>query len=199
MLFVTDLGDSFLLGAMLMVAVLLLLAMGCRRGASFLLLACSTAMLAIAFAKLMFLGCQPRLGGMGIISPSGHTAFSTAFYIGLGMLAAARMPQGKARYVPLGALGALAFTIGMSRVSLGFHSLPEVLLGGSFGLSGLLLARRFAPLDNLPRFEWRVMILPLLASVVVLHGVRLPAEDFIRLLAQALGAHVRYCAPVPQP
>jgi hypothetical protein len=70
-----------------------------------------------------------------------------------------------------------AFTIGLSRLVLGEHSLPEVVIGAVLGLTGA------AALAHLAGRPPRARPVPILAVALVLamllHGLHMPAEAAI--------------------
>ena len=86
--------------------------------------------------KLLF-GIVIALGAaVGIRSPSGHTCSSSLVYGSLALLLSGRGRLGTA------AAAAVAVLIGFTRLALGAHSLPEVLLGGTVGVGGVAVLGR---------------------------------------------------------
>ncbi len=81
--------------------------------------------------KLMFLACSPLFGPIDIHSPSGHVAAATVVSGRPGGDADA--PRATAS-CPSAVLAAVV--IGISRLVLGMHSLPEVIVGALIGLAG---------------------------------------------------------------
>ena len=70
-----------------------------------------------------------------------------------------------------------AVTIGFSRLEMGFHSVPEVVIGAIVGVSGAIILVRLA---GTPPTRRPVRLLAIAGAIaVLLHGVRLPAEAAI--------------------
>ena len=111
-------------------------------------------------------------------SPSGHVAAACVVYGGLAVLLFWQtVPRVVIAAVPVLA----AVVIGYSRISLGAHTIVEVLIGTVIGFSGVIvLAALVGPRPRLSRWP-----IPVVASltVLVLHGLHLPAEQAIRLAA----------------
>ncbi len=190
---ITDLGDSATLSAICLVSVAFLAWSGHRREAGAVLLAWLTAALAIALLKIAVAGCGLHLFRLDIRSPSGHAAMSASV---LGSLAAvaSRQLTGRRRLLAVLPAALLVGAIAATRVSLGIHSLHEVLAGLVVGGSVALLARRWmrgvahAPLDL------RRLSLSLAVVALAMAGTRLPAERVIRMISASLRAHAPFCA-----
>ena len=127
--------------------------------------------------KYVFFTCSPLLGATGIASPSGHTA-AAAIIMGGGLVLFLRdrVPGLVLAAIPIG----FAVLIGITRLAVHAHSVPEVLLGGAVGLAGAgLLAVLAGPRP--PTRGWPAAV----GAVVVLiglHGVRLNAETSLHHL-----------------
>lgn len=186
MAIITDVGDSAVLGVLVLALSICLLAQGCRREAIVIFGSFLVTSLCMSIAKILLMGCGSELRHMGLHSPSGHSALSIAVLGTLGLLIRDRM-QGKRRYLPLIVLLALAFAIAYSRVALGFHSAKEVAIGIIIGV--LVLAVAVAYLKRTPARPFNVYAVALitLAVGVAMHGIHLPAENILQLLA----AHFR--------
>ena len=171
MTFLTDFADQAVILPMVLAVAICLAARGWSRGAVVFLGAVGITFSVVLALKLGFLACQPVFGPWDIRSPSGHTAAAALFAGGVTALLTRRLG-----FVVLVA-GIAAAAIGLSRVVLGFHSVPEVLLGGLAGATGAaLLSRVTGPLP--PRRP--VSLLAVVSVVaVLLHGIRLPAEAAI--------------------
>ena len=117
-------------------------------------------------------------------SPSGHTAAGTVVYAGLLALLAGRRLETRTG-VALLAGAAMALLFGATRLAVGRHTLPEVLVGGAVGLTGALVLARLAgtrrPGAAAPRLA--VVVAVALLAVVALHGHRLHAEPTLRAIA----------------
>ena len=85
----------------------------------------------------------------------------------------------------------------MSRVVLGFHTVPEVVLGGGMGMAGALL---FARLSGPQPSRRPVLLLAAPALVALsLHGVHLRAEPVIWRASHGLLDFVPACRMEPGP
>jgi membrane-associated phospholipid phosphatase len=180
--FITDFADQAVMLPLVATIAVALLVQGWWRGAAAWTLAvCATfgAMLAL---KIVFLACA--YGFIDIRTPSGHVAAATLVAGGLAGLLVRR----RATVVPLAALAALI--IGVSRLVLGAHSVPEVVVGAMVGLAGAVTLQWLAGPPP-PRFNVRRIGGVALLVVVIFHGLHLPAEAEIRAnawrIAQMLG------------
>jgi membrane-associated phospholipid phosphatase len=180
--FLTDFADeAVLLPAAALIAVLLALA-GWRRGAIAWSLAFVGTLGLILLLKLALGGCGQRIAGGELESPSGHTAAAGVFY---GSILACVTQRAFGRSVlTLASVLAVVALIGGSRIVLGVHTIAEVCLGAAVGFSAALAMVRLA--GPLPANDRRVAmtLLPAAFLVILLHGLRLPAEAAIRDFAQ---------------
>nr|WP_294529843.1 phosphatase PAP2 family protein [uncultured Rhodopila sp.] len=191
MRYLTDFADQAVILPLVFAVAIALAVQGWRRGAiTWLIVVISTFAATLAF-KLMFLACSPVFGPMDIHSPSGHVASATVVTGGLAVLLTRR----RVSILPAAILAALV--IGLSRLVLGMHSLPEVVVGALIGLAGAAALLRFAgrpPPD--------LHILPLAAVVVVVagifHGLHLPAEAAIRHTAFRAAQYIPACRGTPE-
>jgi len=185
MRFITDFADQAVVLPVVAAVAIVLAAIGWRRGALVWLgVVCATLGM-VLLLKLGFLACGPVFNPWELQSPSGHTAAASVVAGGFVTLLAGG---------PLAALaGAVlgALLIGSSRVELGFHSLPEVVIGAAVGIAGAVMLSRLAGRPPITR------PLPLLAVAVavalLVHGIRLPAEKQIRWAANGLLNFVPAC------
>jgi membrane-associated phospholipid phosphatase len=172
MTFLTDFADQAVLLPIVAVVAIALAVMGWWRAALAFLGVTAVTFGAVLTLKFGFLACQPVFGPWSIVSPSGHTA--AASVVAGGLVA---VLTGK-RLAGLGVALLAALVIGMSRLVLGFHSLPEVLIGAVLGVAGATIVTHYA---GPPPARRAVPVLVLVALVaVMLHGLRLPAEAAIR-------------------
>jgi len=185
MRFITDFAD---LAVLLQLAVCLGVGFawqGWRRGAASWAAAVVATLAGMLTLKLMFVGCAEALGGF---SPSGHTAAGTVIYGGFVAIWLRRrgVPAVVALVVSAGAAAAL---IGVSRIAVNAHSLPEVAMGAGVGAAGVALLLRLA---GMPPGGLRVGRLGVLVVVVMLllHGLRLQVEPDIKAMAGWLPARV---------
>jgi hypothetical protein len=100
----------------------------------------------------------------------------------------------RASILPAAVLAAIV--IGLSRLVLGMHSLPEVIVGAAIGLTGAVALLRFA--GPTPRLR----VAPLVAVVVIVamlfHGLHLPAEAAIRHTAFRAAQFIPACRGTPE-
>jgi len=179
---VSDLGDSALL-LPLSIGLILLLWRGQSRSAALALVAALSLCLTLTLLfKIGFIACSPSWH-TDIVSPSGHASFSTVTYGALALVAVRHAPRWQKVSIALLA-SILIGCIAVSRVTTGSHSAAEVGAGLLIGLSSLgLFAFRYL------RQRPGTIKLPLLFGfaafvLVAFHGVRLPAEQWVRELAQ---------------
>lgn len=178
MTFLTDFADQAVALPLVAAVAVGLGVLGWRRGAVAWLAAVGASFAAVLALKLAFLACGPAPGSLLLRSPSGHAAAAAVLAGGLTAV------LGRSRTVvfSLAALG--AGLIGATRVLLGLHSLPEVVLGGGLGVGGAL---GFAWLAGVPpalRLRW--LFASLLGAALLLHGWHLNAETRIRAAAVGL-------------
>jgi membrane-associated phospholipid phosphatase len=180
--FLTDFADQAVILPMVLAIAVALAVQGWRRGA-IAWLAVVTATFSIMVAlKLTFLACWPLFGPMDIRSPSGHVAAATVVVGGLaGMLT--RRSSG---VVPAAVLAACI--IGLSRLWLGMHSFPEVVLGAAVGLTGAVMLSRLA--GRPPVLRPLPLMLTVVLVAVLFHGLHVPAEAAIRHTAWRLGRFI---------
>lgn len=163
---------------------LTLAALGWRRGAiAWTAALCATFALMLCL-KLVAFACGPP----ELRSPSGHTA---AAAVVLGGLAVVFGRGARSRMVLLAAAGG-AVLIGMSRLVLGVHTAPEVVLGGLVGVAGAFALTRLAgPPPRRLRLRWLAAVAILV--IVLFHGWRLDAEPRIHLVALDAARALRVC------
>jgi hypothetical protein len=187
MMFLTNFADQAVVLPVVFAIAMVLAMQGWRRGA--------LAWLGVVFAtfglmlvlKLAFIACAPRLGPIDIQSPSGHVAAATVVCGGLAALLTGR----RASILPVALLAAAV--IGVSRVVLGMHSLPEVVLGALVGLAGAaaLLTLAGAPPALRPG---RILAVAIIVATLF-HGMHLPAEAAIRHTAFRAAQLLSVCQP----
>lgn len=193
--FITHLGDSALLIPATIVVALYLVVCGFHRLAGAWMVGIVGAMAVTFAAKIGFYiaTCGSRSGDMDIMSPSGHTSFSFAFYGGLAVLLA----NGRSDWARRGSIAAgflLALLIGLSRILLRVHTVTEVIVGIVIGGAAVAF---FAFLHGRAgRPDVRALPLAVLVAVTaaLLHGVLLDAEPRIRYLAEWLRLSIGVCS-----
>jgi len=86
--------------------------------------------------------------------------------------------------------------IGISRLVLGMHSVPEVVLGALIGLSGAGALLRFA--GTPPRFSVAPLATVIVIVAALFHGLHLPAEAAIRHTAFRAAQYIPACRGTPE-
>lgn len=197
--FITDIGDSAVLGAVVLAGVIYFFLSGYRIGAMALAVSLVLSGGLISGFKLLFLGCNWFLPQhYDLHSPSGHAALSTAVLGTCLLLVFPRLSRAQ-KIMLTASCTLLVAAIAASRVVIGAHTLPEVLLGlvaGGITLAcvyGFLHYMRRRMLETPPEFNVGVFAFLVVCVVMVLNGVHLPAENYIRAMAYYLGHNVHAC------
>ena len=172
MQFLTDFADQAVLLPLAAVIALALALSGWWRGCGAWLVAVVGVLGAMAVAKYVFFACSRLLGDSGINSPSGHTAASAVIMGGaLVLFLRGRVPLWLLAALPV----AVAVLVGLTRLAVHAHSVPEVLAGGAVGLAGVaVLAVLAGPRPSLPGWPAALAAIAVLAG---LHGLHLQAES----------------------
>jgi hydrogenase/urease accessory protein HupE len=110
-----------------------------------------------------------------------------------GGLAALLIPL-RSSMLPVALLAAIV--IGASRVLLGMHSFPEVVVGALIGLAGAAALLRFAGPPPALRIAPLVVVIVLVAGLF--HGLHLPAEAAIRHTAFRAAQFIPACRGAPE-
>ena len=184
--FISDFADQAVMLPLALAVGMALLAQGWRRGAAAWGMAIVCTFATMLVLKVLFLACSSSFGTADIRTPSGHVAAATVITGGLAALLLRR------RASVLSLAGLAAVLIGISRLVLGVHSFPEVVLGACVGLGGawglMLLAGR-------PPVSINGARIAMIAGVVlaIFHGMHLPAEAHIRSTASRLAHLLSVC------
>ena len=190
MRYLTDFADQAVILPLVLAVAIALTVQGWRRGAlTWLIVVAATFLATLAF-KLMFLACSPLFGPMDVHSPSGHVAAATVVAGGL----AAMLTRRRTSILPAALVAAVV--IGISRLVLGAHSLPEVVVGAMIGLAGAAALLRFA--GTPPRLKLAPLIAVILVVATVFHGLHLPAEAAIRHTAFRAAQYIPACRGTPE-
>ena len=189
MRYITDFADQAVIIPLVLATAIALALQGWRRGALLWLVIVAATFLAILALKVMFLACSPLFGPMDIHSPSGHVAAATVVAGGL----AAMLSHRRISILPAALLAAIV--IGMSRLLLGMHSFPEVVLGAVVGLAGAVALLRFAGAP--PRLKTAPLIAVIVVIAAIFHGMHLPAEAAIRHTAYRAAQYIPACRVSP--
>lgn len=173
--FLTDFADQAVVLPLIATVAIALGVLGWRRGAVAWLAAVGLSFGAVFLLKLALFACGPALGVPALRSPSGHAAAAAVVAGGLAVILGWRWP----RVLALASLGAAA--IGATRVALGLHSVPEVIVGGTLGLGGALGFAMLAGTRPALRLRW--LFAAIGVAALLLHGQHLNAEARIRSVA----------------
>jgi membrane-associated phospholipid phosphatase len=188
--YLTDFADQAVILPLVLAVAVALAIQGWRRGAVTWLIVVAGTFLATLTFKLMFLACSPLFGPMDIHSPSGHVAAATVVTGGL----AAMLTRRRVSILPAAVLAAVV--IGISRVVLGMHSLPEVIVGALIGLVGAAALMRFA--GRPPDLKLAPLIAVIVVVAAVFHGLHLRAEAAIRHTAFRAAQFIPACRETPE-
>lgn len=175
MQFVTDFADQAVMLPVALAVAVGLAAAGWWRGLGAWLAAVIGTLGTMAVLKYVCFNCSRYFAGLGIHSPSGHTAASTAIYGGLLLLLLrGRMARPALAAIPL----LIATVIATTRISLHAHDLIEVVIGACVGMAGVAVLVPLAGTRPQRRY-WPAVALVML-TVAVFHGDHLAAEGQIR-------------------
>ena len=172
MIFLSDFADQAVMLPVVFAIAIVLAMQGWRRGALIWLCVALATFGLMLVLKLVFFACTPLFDSIDIRSPSGHVAAATVVAGGLVALLTRR----RASILPVAILAAVV--IGVSRLVLGAHSVPEVVLGALVGLAGAvaLMALTGAP----PALRSGRVFAVVILVAALFHGTHLPAEAAIR-------------------
>lgn len=164
---ITDFGDLAVLLPLMAVLTIWLVAIRQPRALLWWFVAAALCMAATAALKIYFFVCPPLTH---LHSPSGHTSLSTLVY-GVLTLAIAMVVTGWKRIGVLLSGAVFVIAIGISRVAVQAHSVPEVVVGSLIGIGALaLFARQFWPCRPAePRLQ--AMLIACMALMVMLNGL----------------------------
>ena len=187
--YLTDFADQAVILPLVFAVAIVLAAQGWRNGALTWLVVVAGTFAATIASKLIFLSCSPVFGPLDIHSPSGHVAAAAVVTGGLGVMLTHR----RTSILPAAALAAIV--IGISRLVLGSHTLPEVLFGAMIGLTGAAALLRFT--SPPPRLRLTPLVLVILVVATIFHGHHLPAEAAIRHTALRVTDFIPACRGTP--
>ena len=185
MRFLTDFADQAVIIPVVLAVAAVLAVQGWQRGALAWLVVIAGTFGAMLALKLTFLACTPVFAPLDIQSPSGHVAAATVVAGGLAGLLSRR------HITMLSAAVLAAVVIGLTRLWLNMHSLPEVMVGASIGLIGAACLPRLAGYP--PRMRLAPLVVAAVLTGVVFHGLHLPAEAAIRHTAYRAAQFIPAC------
>ena len=195
----TDFADQGVILPIILIAAVAFAWTGWWRAAMAWLGVIAMILLTIAAGKLLAMVCVTALPvEWQLRSPSGHTASAAIVYGGLMALV---VPSPRRDRVALACSLMFATLIGASRLALGLHTLPDVLVGGAVGVAGAFaLSRAAGPRPVAPR-HLRFILLAVPLGAVLFHGTHVQAEQWIGLLAHAIqpvgGCDIYRVAAIP--
>ncbi len=179
--FVTDFGDTAVTVPLaVLMAGFLFAAKETRLAAgwSVLILLCAGT---IGALKLVLAACGHPLG-VGLSSPSGHTAMSIAVYGGFAAVAGANLSRWP-RAALVAGTAALTIGVAVSRAILGYHSRIEVAVGVAVGSAVLAALVAIVARHRPQRLPIGRLAAVALVVALIFHGERWPAEQAIHRLA----------------
>jgi membrane-associated phospholipid phosphatase len=180
MQFLTDFADQAVVLPVSLIVAAILALLGWRRGAFAWLVAVIGTLGAMALLKVAFFACgDVVVPDADIHSPSGHTAAAAVAYGGLTALLGFSPPASFA----ISVVTALVF--GFTRVVLGYHTLPEAMLGGLVGIAGAAALIWIAGRPP-PRMRNGLLLGALLLGILLFHGAHVHAETALGRLAVLL-------------
>lgn len=180
--FVTDCGDSAVTVPLAVLTLFFLAAAGQRRLAFAWVLTIAGCATAIAVLKLGFGVCGQHLPVVHIISPSGHTAMSTAVYGSLALLISAQLSVFHRRIVYAMAAAAVV-GIALSRLMLHNHDLAEIAVGFCIGVGTVAIFHAMLRRSEAPALPLGWLLLSGGALIAVMHGTRWIIEPTVHHFA----------------
>jgi membrane-associated phospholipid phosphatase len=180
MLFLTDFADQAVVLPLALVVGFTFVAVGWRRGAIAWAIAIAATLAAILVAKLAAFCWGDLLPpGIGLRSPSGHTADAAVAY---GSLLALLAPRHWRPPLPALVAASLAATvIGASRLAMHVHTPIDVLIGAVIGIAGAVLFTRLAD-ERPPGLRRSLLLAASIGAVILFHGEHLHSEDGLQRL-----------------
>jgi membrane-associated phospholipid phosphatase len=186
---ITDFGDLAVSLPLVAVLTIWLITIRQPRVLLWWLVAVAFCMGSTAALKIYFFVCPPLID---LHSPSGHTSLSTLVYGALTVTVATVVTGWKR--VAVAASGAVFIAaIGISRIVVHAHSIPEVVVGSVIGICALaLFTSQFWPRRPAePRL--RGMLVVCVALMVMLNGQDLYAEDMLHAIGRYLNSAGMAC------
>jgi membrane-associated phospholipid phosphatase len=181
--FITDFGDQAVVFPMAVGIALVFALSRWRRGALGWTVAIGATLGLVLLLKIVCLACGHLVPEARLNSPSGHTAAAAAVYGGLAGIVMRSLWNDKywlAGTFTVALLCAVVF--GATRLMLGAHSIPEVIVGGTIGVGGAIASTALAGVPSPAVRMSRVAVMGL-TILFLLHGFHLPAEAAIRSAA----------------
>jgi membrane-associated phospholipid phosphatase len=170
MKFLTEFGDQAVVLPLTAVVAIMLLLLGWWRGAVGWCLAVSSTFATVLSLKIVFYACHAELPHLGIRLLGVRGVSETIRHVGRHLL-----------LILLAAL-LLALVFGFSRVDLGVHTVPDVLVGGAVGIFGAIFLVLMAGAAPSGFRRWPLAAVVLIVATF-LHGRELHAEETIQRMA----------------
>ncbi|HXZ45828.1 MAG TPA: phosphatase PAP2 family protein [Pseudolabrys sp.] len=191
--FITDFGDTAVTLPLAALMMVFLLASGWSRTALAFALALAGCGIAIGLVKLALESCGKSILHTDITNPSGHAALSTMVYGSLAAVFGCGVSSER-RWILFGGFATLVAAIAVSRVVLDNHSLAEVIVGFSIGLTALVLFYRALRADQIAMTRGHWLALAAVVLIALMHGSHLPIEDVVRSIVRLIRHRVPRCA-----
>jgi membrane-associated phospholipid phosphatase len=190
--FITDCGDSAVTLPLALLVSIFIFAVGQRRLGYAWILTVAGAAGAIGALKLAFGACGAALFDGFIVSPSGHTAMSTAIYGSLALLIGTPRTRGQ-RYAVYAAVAVGIVGIALSRVVLHEHNLPAIVLGGAVGVGAVAAFATALRWQEAPYVPLGWLLICGVVLVAVLHGNRWKLELAVQHLVGIFRRGLPFC------
>ena len=190
--FITDFGDSAVTVPLALLILIFLFAAGASRLALGWVRAIGGCAVIIGGLKLIFGACGHELTFVHIVSPSGHTAMSTAIYGSLALLIGQRLPPAQRRTILIAAAIAVV-GIALSRVALHDHSRSEIAVGFLVGVWAVVSFRGTLLRHAAPALPLGWILLSGGILVAVMHGTRWMIEPAVHRLAWDFRLDLPFC------
>lgn len=183
MRYITDFADQAVVLPVVLAICLALLSQGWSCGALAWFVTIIGTFTVMLMLKVVLIPC----GTGDLHTPSGHVAAATVL---AGGLAATLRRRGGSVVLPVSLLAAAI--IGASRLVLGAHTWPEVVLGAIVGIAGASIMPKLAGSPPPGLNAWRLVLVAGLVAAVF-HGLHMPAEAEINGTAWRLAKLLDVC------
>ncbi len=182
MVFVTDFADQAVVLPLAAIVALVLGVVGWWRGLLAWVVAVAGTLGVMLALKLVALAVAEDFDWGPPASPSGHVASACVVYGGLAvLLLRGAVPLPLLASIPIG----VAALMGYSRVELLAHDTAEVIVGSVVGMAGVMVLAAMA--GPRPRVVGWPVVGAAACTMLVFHGMHLPAEAAIRSAFGAVG------------
>ena len=194
---ISNFGDIAVLAPASLSLIVFLAWIGWRRDATAYAAALAVCLTVSLFSKLALATCGEGHSIFGVQSPSGHAAFGAIFYGSLAMLFGTGRAIGW-RLALYGGAAALIAAIGVSRVALEAHTVPEVVVGLLIGGASVALFNAFRLKPERLELSLRAVfqlspLAALYALCFLLLANHWSAEPLIDALAAQFGVGMHLC------